>query len=1033
MRERPKSVNAPLKVKENESVCPEEKEEASFCDLPKDQKIHKVTKSKVIKASKKENVSDGNQAQLQECTRRYSTGLEKESCHNKEEYGSCQHTQSFSDTPPRDVVGEPPLPLNSKENLSQRRPFSLGSECYLTPNRDKAEESDYGISQKQRKKPVDFATVTTGEFGIIQESFTIPSLGKSPTPLKFSRRSTIGVRGSPENNALIQYLAQQRSNRKKTAFAQQVSPFKHEHVRSLKDKIDAFQTSFKSVQEAEGETGSSGPSHVDATSQGAGSSQNKVRFTEEQNPGQCSEKFVSGDNGGDVKENPRQNLTSSSKPDTKIHSILSSCQDATVTEPAAAVSKEWVYEQHNPIESLETVVIKDVLETGHDSSCEHITKDVTNNVISDLSRRKVSFAEEPSLGMCDESKAAVTPQHTGRGSLRARRQSGSLLRSVLKKTPTKEYSNVIDSGGGESLAVSNCAETFEAVETEKTETWSSKNPKKKRVTFGEVLSPEIFDETLPANTPLRKGATPVTHPGLQSNSPSARPSLLEEPFPQPNFDCSNECIEPLQESLECSVAAKDLSPVENAEESDKSDVTKTHYSTKRKCSTISEGTDFSISKATSTQNAKDTQNPGKDKVQRQRNATTSAAKKAQKTKHTGYGKRRKKKVKKSLYGEREMASKKPLLSPIPEIPELFSSASSSNSTKATAFFSEDVFLEDTKSGNAGKDVQQKLVAEGIGGKNTHVVHASSSSEDLDAGEASSPSDTVFQVPEGDLESVSGSEQEFSNIVPDAKCGFDTSDSFQQGEETACVKEAKESGSFIENEKLQGNLLDEAEQLTGLEFLHQQDMSEYADAQRTQCPEKDSARGGPQRRRRRSSAMCFLPVGNCLPVCSYNVEEIFSAPQLKNDSLEPFRKKSDNSGGKRVRRSMRLHKDAEVEGLAWIQVPSEVQKNPPLIASACKTRRTISTSTLTESENIHYKGQNLLQFSAPGKNSGSVNLADGPCKRWRRRSMSVLPAQETRTCSPTRRRSRRHSVYRKDRSNQNHDEQVEIPLENNSNI
>lgn len=33
-----------------------------------------------------------------------------------------------------------------------------------------------------------------------------------------------------------------------------------------------------------------------------------------------------------------------------------------------------------------------------------------------------------------------------------------------------------------------------------------------------------------------------------------------------------------------------------------------------------------------------------------------------------------------------MASKKPLLSPIPEIPELFS-ASSSNSTKATAFFS----------------------------------------------------------------------------------------------------------------------------------------------------------------------------------------------------------------------------------------------------------------------------------------------------------------------------------------------------------
>ncbi|XP_065515349.1 cell division cycle-associated protein 2 [Lathamus discolor] len=1021
MRGRPKNVNVPLKVKENESVCPEEKEEAVCPDLSKGRKVCKVTKSKVIKASKKEKVSDWDQAQLQECTLRYSTGLGKESCHSKKEDGSCPYTKSFPDAPTRDVVIEPPLPLNNKENLSRNRPVSLGGECYVTPNRNKAEESDCGISEKRGKNVV-FAAVTTGEFGITQASFTVPSLGKSPTPSKFRRRSTIGVRGSPENNTLIQYLAQQRSNRKKAAFAQQVSPLKYKPARSLKDKIDAFQTSFKSVQEAEAETGSSGLSQVDAASQGTGSSQNKVCFTEEQNLDQCGEKLMSGDNGADLKENPRLNLTSSSKPDTEI---LSSCQDASVTEPAPAVSKEWVYEQHNPSESLETVATKDVLETGHDSSCEHITKDITSNVMSDLSRRIVSFAEEPSLGMCDESKAAVTPQHLGRGTLPEHRESGSLLRSVLKKTLTKEYSSVIDRGGGESLAVSSCAETFEAVQTEKTETWSSKKLKK-RVTFGEVLSPEIFDEALPANTPLRKGATPVRHPGLQSNSPSARSSLLEEPFPQLNFDCSNECIEPLQESLEASVAAEDLLPVETAEvaESDKSDTTNTPSSTKRKCSTISEETDFSISKATSKQNAKDTQNPGKNKVQRQRNITTSAAKKTQKVKYTGYGKRRRKKVKKSLYGERKMASKKPLLSPIPEIPELFS-ASSSNSTKATAFFSEDVLLEDTKSGNAGKDVQQKLVAEEIGGKGTHVVHTSSGSEDLDAGEASSPSDKVFQVPEGDLEPVSGNEKEFSNAVPDAKCAFDTSDHFQQGEETACIKKAKESGFLIENWKLQENLLKEAEQLTGLELLHQQDMSEHADAQRTQCPQKDSARSGPPRgrRRRSSSAMCFLPIGNCLPFCSYNVEEILSAPHLE-------KKKSDNSGGKRVRRSMRLHEGAEIEGLAWIQVPSEIQKSPPLVASACKTRRTISTSTLTESENFHHKGQNLLQFSAPGKNNDSVNLADRPSKRWRRKSMYELTAQETRTYSPTRRRSRRHSVYRKDRSNQNHDDEVEILLENN---
>ncbi|NXN61484.1 CDCA2 protein, partial [Rynchops niger] len=112
-----------------------------------------------------------------------------------------------------DMVGEHTLPLNSKENFSSR-PVSLEDECYLTPNGDKAEEeSGCGVSEKQRKKPVDFATVTVAEFGITQESFTKRSIGKSPTSLKFRRRSAIGARGSPEHNTLIQYLAQQRSNR----------------------------------------------------------------------------------------------------------------------------------------------------------------------------------------------------------------------------------------------------------------------------------------------------------------------------------------------------------------------------------------------------------------------------------------------------------------------------------------------------------------------------------------------------------------------------------------------------------------------------------------------------------------------------------------------------------------------------------------------------------------------------------------------------------------------------------------------------
>ncbi|XP_010179593.1 PREDICTED: cell division cycle-associated protein 2, partial [Mesitornis unicolor] len=1040
MHRQPKNINAPLEEKENESKHAEEKEEASFPALSRKQKICKVTKSKVIKASKKENLSDGNQAQLQKCTLKYTKGLEKGSCHNREDVVSSQFTECFFSRLKGDVLGERTLPLSSKENLARIRPVSLGDECCLTPKKEKAEEkSGSGISENQRKKPVDFATVTIAEFGISQESFTKRSLGKSPlSPLKYRRRSAIGARGSPENNSLIQYLAQQRSNRQNQAFTQQASPFKYENVRSLKDKINAFQASFKSVQEAERETGFSGRSQVDDAPQEAGSSQNKVPFTEERNLAQWSEKFTLGNSGDVLKESLKHNLTNSSRSAVKICTILSSGQDVTVTEPAAAVSKEQVYEPHNPIESLETVLMRDIL--VHDFSSDHIAKDVRSNV-SDLSRKKVSFAEEVSLEIFDESKPPITPPVTptqpGNSSLDGH---GSQLRSVLKKTPTKqlmdgtkEYSSdAVHGGGGECLAVSNCAGIIEALQTEKTESHSSEKPKKKRVTFGEVLSPEIFDETLPANTPLRKGGTPVRHPGLQSSSPFAWSRLTEEPLPQPNFDCIDECIEPLEVLVESSVAAEDPSPVENAEaETGKSDMITTH-SAKRKRSAVSEGTDLSISGATDAKNATDTKNPRKTKSQRQKNTTTPAAKKTQKSKHTGYGKRRKKKVKKSLYGEREMASKKPLLSPILEISEVLSAASSPKSPKSNAFFSEDIFVDKTKFRNACEDVQQKPVVERMQEENPCAVHVSS--KDPDTVEASSSNDAAFQGSDGDLHSASGIDHKLSSIVPDGKCDFDASDYFQQEEETACVKEAKGSGSLIENKKLQGNLLNEAEQVTGLEFLEQQDTRVHEGAQRPQCPQTDSVTGSPpRRRRRRSSAIYFPPVenleinGNSFPVSSFNVEEVLSAPVLRNDSSEPFRRASSSSGNKRVRRSMRLHKDAEIEGLAWIQVPSETQNNPPLLGSACKIRRRISTSILTESENIHHREQNLIQFSAPGKeNHDSVDLTGGPCKRWRR-SLCVSTPRETKAWSQTRRRSISNSVYREDRSNQKHSQEVPLQL------
>ncbi|XP_072213286.1 cell division cycle-associated protein 2 isoform X2 [Excalfactoria chinensis] len=866
-------------------------------------------------ASEKENISNGTK------------GQEQELHHNAGDAESYQWSECTSDTPKRAVVGEAAQPLSSKENVSGR-PVPLGDECYSTPARLKAEEKSYcGLSEKQRRKSVDFATVTTADFGITPESFINGSTAKSPAALKLRRRSAIGARGSPENNTLIQYLAQQKSSRQKEAFTQ-ASPC--QFARSLKSKMDIFQRTFKSVQEAEGKTGFCGLSQASTAFQ----------------------------------------------------------EDGCYFSPG------------------------------------HISKEVRSNVISDQSKKKVNFAEELIVGIYDESELPVTPLQTRNASLSESTQSGSQLRSVLKKTPVKqlldcmkEYSNnAVHRGGSESFTVPD--RICEALQTEKSEQYSPKRAKKKKVTFGEDLSPEIFDKTLPANTPVRKGSKPVFRSGSDHDSPFIRAGLTEEPLTQPNFDCSDECIEPPQELQEGSVVAEKLLPVENTKETetDKSDVKTTCSSTKRKYVTISEGTDCSISRATSTKNAKDTKNPRKNEPQRPKSVTVSAAKKKQKTKRATFGKRRKRKVKKSLYGEREMASKKPLLSPILEIPEVFSGASSPSSPKEIAHFPDHSIPRDVPN-----DVQQEQVAERRRETDIPVVDVYPSSEDLDIVEEGSPSNTVFQFPK---------------VVPDTNDVLNIYDCFQQAEETACLKEKTRCDFLIEHEELQGDVPSKEERLIGLEFLNQKDTDGHEMLQRTECPPTRSSRRRPPRSR---SAVYIPPIEKShfetteldLPVSSFDVEEILSAPQLKSNSLKkPLRRKSSmSSETSRVRRSMRLQNNAETEGLAWIEVTNEILQNPSLLAPACKTRRRISTSVPTESENIHHGEENIIQFAESGKeNSEPLRVAGGPCRRRRKSTCESIPP-ETRTWSQTRKRSITNSVYRRDSSNQEYSEEMNVPLPN----
>ncbi|NWR47133.1 CDCA2 protein, partial [Regulus satrapa] len=113
---------------------------------------------------------------------------------------------------PFGVLTEPPFPLRTEEDFSSSQAVPLGN-CFSPPERAHLEgKPDLGLSE-ERKTPAGFAAVLTAEFGLAQESFGKQPTGTSPTSLKLRRRSTIGLRGSPENNTLIRYLAQQRSSR----------------------------------------------------------------------------------------------------------------------------------------------------------------------------------------------------------------------------------------------------------------------------------------------------------------------------------------------------------------------------------------------------------------------------------------------------------------------------------------------------------------------------------------------------------------------------------------------------------------------------------------------------------------------------------------------------------------------------------------------------------------------------------------------------------------------------------------------------
>ncbi|XP_060011680.1 cell division cycle-associated protein 2 isoform X4 [Lagenorhynchus albirostris] len=560
-------------------------------------------------------------------------------------------------------------PLETKEsaiNNAEDTSFILGNGKLVTPHKPAAEVTPNRCMSDAFQSPLNFSTVTVEQLGITPESFVKNSSGKSSSYLKKSRRrSTVGVRGSPETNHLIRFIAQQR-NLKNASLTKnspcQGSPVLYRNVHSLREQISAFQSAFHSIKENAKMTDCPELSETEGEFKITGS-------TKKESLGECQQcEFPAN------LSSKRQRISSPSSSNgnltdafgLQIHNVAAfpNTDRQCAVETSANLSEKSSESGLN-LQSGCLVGEYPLLSELTEASSEQTDSDVCHLSCLHLCVEGIQVAD----------------------SVEGKRSSDAV--SVDKFTE-EHHDNLCDGGTHPSLILNlaNCCKERKAEGQENCTVPDSLNVRKrKRVTFGEDLSPEVFDESLPANTPLRKGETPVRKKDLSTLSPL----LLEQsPAPegllQPNFDDKGENLENI-EPLQVSFAG--LSPLSKSSISETLSGTDTFASSNNHEKIAS----CKVGRATRTSNRRsqlisfseesvcnlfntEAQPYKEKKINRRKSQESNRADRALPRKNQvsvcrrKKAKGKKKTVQKSLYGERDIASKKPLLSPIPELPEV---------------------------------------------------------------------------------------------------------------------------------------------------------------------------------------------------------------------------------------------------------------------------------------------------------------------------------------------------------------------------
>ncbi|XP_029998330.1 cell division cycle-associated protein 2 isoform X2 [Sphaeramia orbicularis] len=347
-----------------------------------------------------------------------------------------------------------------------------------TPDTQEDQKDSCTVLADTSFAPLNFSGLTPSQFGISVQSFTPASLPSSKrkdksrlAQLKARRRSSVGVRGSPETNSLIRFIAQQKMKTPtshRTPELVKSSPFLPRVASTLKQKMASFQ-SLMGLEESE---------------------VCEAMPRQDSNTGGCikTRDYLSDRTNLDAgKENHPRLMTPTPGKRRRVGPIQG-CE-MEIREASAPTLHFSLREQEEeeqpvrqgPVQSSETVeeAQAELISPPFFADCEPpVSSEVKAYSPTENQQEGVFELQSLSRPTPDDPAAASPAQPAPPFQILS-------LPSLLEMKPTGE----VDSTVGPTV-----------------------KRKKKQVRFGRPLSPELFDKTLPPSTPLQKGSTPARAP-----------------------------------------------------------------------------------------------------------------------------------------------------------------------------------------------------------------------------------------------------------------------------------------------------------------------------------------------------------------------------------------------------------------------------------------------------------------------------------------------------------------------------------------